>query len=128
MYFECNFFDEDIKDAFLRIADDDTYPFVIQKGNDLYKLNKSERGKYNYSAPLTIKGFFGLYVLFSGILSLVIILTMMIICIAVTILFGLWRDIPEMLGEMPWWQLYLLSFILIDGAFIISAIKERRFK
>lgn len=101
---------------------------VAVKTAECIKLNKSERSKYNNSAPLTIEGFFGLYVLFSGVLSLVIILTMIVICIAVTVLFGLWRDIPEMLGEMPWWQLYLLSFVLIDGALLISEIKERRFK
>lgn len=101
---------------------------VAVKTAECIKLNKSERSKYNYSAPLNIEGFFGLYVLFSGVLSLVIILMMIIICIAVTVLFGLWRDIPEMLGEMPWWQLYLLSFILIDGALLIGEIKERRFK
>lgn len=45
MCFECNFFDEDVKDAFLRIADDDTCPFAIQKGNDLY-INTDDETSY----------------------------------------------------------------------------------
>ncbi len=98
---------------------------IAVKKAELLKLTKEERELYtNIDMPAwtLLLGF-----LFMGLLFAVFMtLGMMLFCSLVTVILLGPKEIPEMLSEMPWWQMFVFAFVGFGGAMTILEIIAKR--
>ncbi len=99
---------------------------IAVKKAECKKLNKEERKAF-YGAFIPGWGtFFWVFILGGGLFAALMTLTMLIICIFVTIVFGLFNEIPEMLTVIPWGWLFAFAWIGFGGTMGLIEVLARR--
>lgn len=100
---------------------------IAVKKAECIKLNKAEQKEF-YGKRIPGWGmFWWIFLITGGMFSIAMTLIMMLLCIIVTVAFGLFADIPEMLKTIPWGHLLAVGWIGFGGAMgIVEVLAHRK--
>ena len=99
--------------------------FAVKRAECL-KLSKAEQKAF-YRRSLPGWGmFWGVVLFMGGLFAIAMTLALMLMCILFTAVAGLAADIPEMLREIPWWQILVMCWVGFGGAMSIVEVLAHR--
>ena len=100
--------DEESRDE----ADDlDLSITIATKKAECIKLSKDERREFHGKIIPGFGLFWCVFMIAGGLFAIAMTIAMAIMCIIITIAFGLFDSIPEMLQAIPWWLILVMGWI-----------------
>lgn len=98
---------------------------IATKKAELKKLSRAEKRSMNVPRA-SFSEFLIAFMVFGGLFAIMMTAAMMLIAVLITALFGLASAIPEMLSEVPWILIFIISWVGFGGSMSIIELLSKR--
>lgn len=100
---------------------------IAVKKAECLKLNKDEEKEFYGVYVPGWKIFFWEFIICGGLFATIMTLSMLVFSIFITVVFGLFNKIPEMLTVIPWGWLFAFAWVGFGGAMgLIEVLSQRK--